>query len=817
MNDDTAPHSESYLEAAIEGEAKIVAGALRSERNNSLNRAAYNLATLGISEQRIYVELLSAAKQCGLVKDDGIKSVEKTIASGVKAGFADPRPSSVHSHTKCKNVRRVQQKDSSVHANHDDNFPSPPSSQRSDENSQEAKTTRWDFPTRTPPDPNGRPKFVIAGEDGPPKRDNELRRHVYHRDGIPVRIKVKYQIQGKSKWANWYRVSDAGRLGWQSGKPEGYIDVPYFTHGLNPFDPVVLNEKLHWTEGEKDCDTVTRLGFLAFTFGGTGDGMPANAAGYLARRHVVIHTDNDEGGRGHAQRKAQIAYPIAASVKIIEFAELPEHGDVSDFIELLGTPEKLQALVDEAPEWTPNEQQDKHNADTAESARHTACLSDAQDTRPPEFTDEALAVRFAEIYEPNLRYVAAMGRWLLFDGKRWRSDDTLRAFDRAREICRKAAAECNRDRLAQALASAKTVAAVVTLARADRRLAATVDQWDAGPWLLNTPGGVVDLRTGQSRPHRPEDYMTKITETTPNASCPTPVWSQFLDRITNNDTDLIAFLQRMLGYALTGITREHALFFLYGTGANGKTTLLNTAIKCLGDYHRTAPIETFTESRQERHPTELAGLRGARLVSATETQEGRRWDESKIKALTGGDKIAARFMRQDFFEFTPQFKLAIAGNHKPGLRSVDEAIRRRLNLIPFTVTIPPEERDTQLEDKLHVELPGILASMIEGCLAWQREGLNPPEAVRSATEDYLAAEDVLTGWIEERCERDKAAWQSSSSLFGDWKNWAEKAGEYVGTQKRFAEQLKKKYDVWPKKNYGLRGFLGLRLKPLAPN
>jgi P4 family phage/plasmid primase-like protien len=175
--------------------------------------------------------------------------------------------------------------------------------------------------------------------------------------------------------------------------------------------------------------------------------------------------------------------------------------------------------------------------------------------------------------------------------------------------------------------------------------------------------------------------------------------------------------------------------FLWGMGGNGKSTFLEAITQCVGDYHRAAPIETFTASHTDRHPTDLAGLRGARLVTAIETDEGRHWAESKIKTLTGGDKISARFMRQDFFEYIPQFKLLIAGNHKPGLRSVDEAIRRRFNLIPFAVTIPKQDR--QFGEKLKAEWPGILAWMIQGCLDWQQRGLNPPDAVTAATDAYL--------------------------------------------------------------------------------
>ena len=442
-------------------------------------------------------------------------------------------------------------------------------------------------------------------------------------------------------------------------------------------------------------------------------------------------------------------------------------------------------------------------------AENDAVIS--QDDRPPVFSDEALALGFAELHASDLRYVAAWGRWLSWDGTRWQFDNTLAAYDLVRKVCRVAAAQCNKGKIASVLASAKTVAAIERLAKADRRIAATVDQWDVDPWLLNTPGGVIDLKTGRMRPHQPDDYMTKITAAAPSRACSTPTWLGFLDRVTGGDGELIAFLQRMVGYALTGSIQEHALFFGYGTGANGKTTLLNAITGVVGDYHRTAPIETFTAAQSERHPTDLAGLRGARLVTATETEEGRRWAEAKIKALTGGDKIAARFMRQDFFEYTPQFKLLIAGNHKPGLRSVDEAIRRRLHLIPFAVTIPIEERDSNLGDRLRSEWPGILAWMIAGCMEWQKRGLAPPDAVTSATAAYLEAEDALTAWLDEVGTRDVNAWETTKALFTSWKAWADNAGEHPGTMKRFVQNLETR-GLTAERQRHARGFRGLRLR-----
>jgi putative DNA primase/helicase len=443
-------------------------------------------------------------------------------------------------------------------------------------------------------------------------------------------------------------------------------------------------------------------------------------------------------------------------------------------------------------------------ADPENNIVRLSALQDSGEISPA--TEEAIALAYADRHAHEVRYVAAWSRWLLYDGARWQFDDTLHAFDRARVICREISAEHNKP----SLASASTVSAVERLARADRRLAATSDQWDADPWLLNTLAGVVDLRTGKIRPHLPEDYMTKITATGPGGTC--ELWLSFLDRVTAGNTELQSFLQRMCGYALTGITREHALFFGHGTGANGKTVFTDTVSNILAGYHCNAPIETFTATSIDRHPTELADLRGARLVTAVETEDGRRWAESRIKMLTGGEKVKARFMRQDLFEFTPQLKLLITGNHKPGLRSVDEAMRRRFNLIPFTVTIPPEERDLDLARKLKAEWSGILQWMVDGCLAWQQDGLRPPEIVKAATAAYLEGEDAHTTWIEECCEADPQEWTTAADLYASWKAWADKSGEYAGSTKRFAQAMES-HGYHPRRTETSRGYVGLKLIP----
>lgn len=434
------------------------------------------------------------------------------------------------------------------------------------------------------------------------------------------------------------------------------------------------------------------------------------------------------------------------------------------------------------------------------------------DARPPGFTDDSLALSFTDRHALNWRYVAAWGDWLQWDGKCWRKEQTLKAFHQARMVCREAASRCTKPKIAAKVASASTVSAVERLAKADRRHAATADQWDADPWLLNTPGGVVDLKTGDIMPHDRQDYITKITSASADHMGRPKLWLEFLDAVTNGDKDLQAYLERVAGYALTGNTGEHALFFFYGTGANGKSVFLNTLAAVLGDYATNASMDTFIETRTDRHPTDLAALRGARLVTSIEVENGRRWAESKIKSLTGGDKISARFMRQDFFEYRPQFKLLIAGNHKPGLRDIDEAMHRRLHLVPFTVTIPPEKRDKSLCEKLLAEKDFILQWAIAGCLEWQERGLEPPHCVRSATEEYFEAEDAFGRWIDECCSRDRNLTSGTSELFASWKEWADKFEEYVGSMKRFSEGLAQRGYAKRRDWRGRMGFIGIALK-----
>ena len=442
----------------------------------------------------------------------------------------------------------------------------------------------------------------------------------------------------------------------------------------------------------------------------------------------------------------------------------------------------------------------------------TTLVTNVAAAQPPPRSEEDLARRFAEAHKDDLRYVNEWGKWFVWKGDHWAEDKTLMAFNEARTISSSAASEAENPRAALTLASAKTVTAVERLAKADRRLAATADQWDQDPNVFNTRGVAIDLATGAPRPARPDDYATKRATVAPAAKAECPQWLEFLSRVTGGDRDLVAYLQRVVGYCLTGHTREHALFFLYGTGSNGKRVFVNTVSSIMGDYAVTAPIETFTETRQDRHETELARLQGARLVTANETVAGKHWNEARIKMLTGGDKVPARFMRQDYFEYVPQFKLMMSGNHKPALRSVGEAMRRRLHLIPFMVTIPLKEQDHELPEKLKKEWPGILRWAIEGTALWRTEGLKPPQVVVNATAEYFDAEDDVENWIKDCCVRDANATHTSTELYLSWKNWAERTGRVggAGSQTNFSKSLAEKGFA---KDHSKRGtvFAGLLL------
>jgi putative DNA primase/helicase len=398
-----------------------------------------------------------------------------------------------------------------------------------------------------------------------------------------------------------------------------------------------------------------------------------------------------------------------------------------------------------------------------------------------------------------LRYVPQWGKWLVWDGTRWAIDDTREVERRAKETVLALYGEVSRPndeekrrRLAQHAARSQAEArikAMIELAKSEPGIPVTPEQLDAAPWILNVRNGTLDLRTGMLYLHRCDDLITKLAPIAYDRQATCPTWEAFLYDILAGDTELIRFVQKAVGYSLTGSIQEQCLFILYGTGANGKSTFLNTISAMLSDYACHTPTETLLITRSEGVRNDLARLQGARFVTAVEAEGGRRLAEAQVKQLTGGDKVTARYLYQEHFEFVPTFKLWVAVNHKPMVQGTDDAIWRRIRLIPFTVTIPDAAHDKRLTEKLRAELPGILRWAVEGCLAWQGEGLEPPLSVKRATGDYRAEIDVITEFLQERCITGPEKKVSKGDLYAEYAGWCTQMGEQPVNPRAFALAL----------------------------
>jgi putative DNA primase/helicase len=402
-------------------------------------------------------------------------------------------------------------------------------------------------------------------------------------------------------------------------------------------------------------------------------------------------------------------------------------------------------------------------------------------------TDLGNARRLVSAFGDDLLYCPARRSWLVWTGKRWKPDSTLRVMRRAkatiREMYEEVASITDDGKRLNLLDHARhseseaRLRAMVTLARSEPGIPVTPDALDLDPWLLNVLNGTIDLRTGKLRPHRRKDLITKLVsiEYDPDAKCAR--WEAFLDRIFAGDQGLIGSVQRAAGYSLTSTARERVIFLLFGSGANGKTTFLETLRAVLGDYAMTTPIETLLVKRTGGIPNDLARLKGARLVTTSEADKGARLAEALVKQLTGRDTIAARFLYGEFFDFRPTFTLWLATNHKPIIRGNEPAIWDRIRLIPFMVRIPAGQQDKTLLEKLRRELPGILRWLVDGCLAWERKGLGVAPAVKQATGLYEIEMDALSPFLEACCIINDAARATFEDLWAAYQNWARRAGK----------------------------------------
>ncbi|MFH0899234.1 MAG: phage/plasmid primase, P4 family [Pseudomonadota bacterium] len=565
-----------------------------------------------------------------------------------------------------------------------------------------------------------------------------------------------------------YRLTDdmAQKMG-----GDRYHSLPGRPRDLFHAAAAVGAEELLVAEGPMDAMTLDALGFPAVGLPAASIIKPDFGAAFEGKRIVYVVTDNDDAGE-KARKRLRRMFPG------VPFADVRLPDGVKDANEWVAkhgaTREDFERLIVEAIA-SPTDAEDPNEAA-------------ANATQPQRFalTDLGNAERLASRHRDNIRFINGRGGWHVWDERRWALDETEELKRRAAETVRSIYAEAENaptEDLQKALwrhavksESAAKIEAMIKLAASLEGIVLRARDLDADHWLLNCANGMLDLRTGQLRPHERADLVTKLApvDYDPDACCPT--WERFLERVIPSPA-VRSFLQRAAGYSLTGDTSEHCIFMLHGAGANGKSTYLEAMRHVVGNYTRVADSTTFLAKKHDRIPNDVAALVGARLVTVSETEGGSRLAAALVKNVTGGDTVTARFLYKEFFEFTPEFKLWLATNHKPEVADTSEGFWRRIRLIPFEVQIPAHERDKHLPVKLRQELAGILRWAVEGCLAWQRDCLDEPEEVVKATAAYREEQDPVSTFITECCILDGEGKTSTEELHSAYCSWAVGTGE----------------------------------------
>lgn len=640
---------------------------------------------------------------------------------------------------------------------------------------------------------------------------------------------ARYEKDGAKEYRCWtWGVRGPDAPGWAMGhwsKPRPLYGLDKLARRPEAFVLVV--------EGEKTADAAQELlgQYVVVAWPGGANAWKHVDLEPLRGRRVDLWPDNDEPGI-KAMRELQSAIEDAKGLgcrgKFITPSDVPEGFDAADW-----TPEHgslltwLRERATEYPKAKPPEPEPPQQAQDDGPPPDDVPPPDYDeeeggDDTPVPLSEDAFAAHFAKIHSDSWRCVKAWNKWFFWDGEAWAEDRTDSRVQPMREIFRKAqywplAAELSSSTKRAIFGKQATMYSALRLAGTDERLRAEPEIWDADPWILGVPGGAVDLKTGKLVESAREQHLTMRCSVAPEPGEP-KLWLSLLKQWLG-DEDVIAFLHRYLGYALTGDNREQCMVFFYGPAQSGKGTILRTISRILGSadegggkfrsYHYEAPISTFMEARSDRHSTEIAAFYKKRLITSEEPAAGAKWDESKLKWITGGSQITARFIAQDNFSFTMTGKIIVAANHRPRLSTTDKAIRRRMMVIPFEHPVSDEDRDNELDAKIRAEYPQILAWMVRGCLEWQDGGLGMPEKIADSTDSYLESEDTLGAWLAENCEFEGEC--DGQALYENYARWCELQGETKWARRGWANALLDR-GFTQRKSAGKRLYVGIRTR-----
>lgn len=594
----------------------------------------------------------------------------------------------------------------------------------------------------------------------------------------------------------------------KGAKTKEFKGVEPILYNLPNLINAIKNQRIVFiVEGEKDCENLKEWNLTAtcnFDGASASERKPkwrSNYNHYFENAHVVIINDNDDAGRAHALNVAENLKEVAASIKIIELPELDEKGDFSDWKKLGHTKQELAELIKNAENW--------------EVYLHLWRKSIINFN----FSDVGNAERFVHIYGDNIRYNSTRFKWLVWNGKYWEIDNTGKVERLSKAVIRKLQLEgkaIDEDKDEKSEKLKKQIASFVLKSENDSRIKAMINQarsqtgvsvqetqLDKDIYLLNLKNGTLNLKSGQFDKHNRKNYITKMINVDYKKDNDCPNWKAFLSKIFLGDTELIDYIQKTIGYSLTGSVTEQCFYMLYGNGANGKSTFLNTIQKIAGDYADSLKGSSLMVKRNDDGARgDLAKLKGKRFVIASELNEGQTFDESLIKALTGGDIVPVRFLYGEEFPLVPQFKLWIGTNEKPKVKGTNLGIWRRVRLIPFLYTFKDEEKDENFFEKfIEPELPGILNWAIEGCLKWQSEGIETPNKVKAAVDDYKTEMDFIQRFLNDCCVIAENCTAKVPELYEIYTKWCRENNEFELSNMKFTKKLKEKGFIQDRNTY----------------